>query len=183
MKRDRTRAALVAAAADLIAENGYDRLSLERVAAQAGMTRGAIYGNFKNKEELIYAVVLARWKPIRPTLKPGAPLREQLRIIGRSVAETIRTRRGAAARTLSFQLYALTHQEMRARVASENVEMYRQVEQWLLQHIAASELPMPAARFVRTLHALSDGMLLLGSLTPEVVSDDDVIGAFEALAP
>ena len=182
MKRERTRAALVAAAADLITEHGYDRLSLERVAERAGMTRGAIYGNFKNKEELIYAVVLARWKPIRPTLKPGAPLREQLRIIGRSVAETISTRRGAAVRTLSFQLYALTHREMRARVASENAEMYGQVEQWLLQHVAASELPMPAARFVRTLHALSDGLLLLGSLTPELVTDDDVIGAFEALA-
>ncbi len=71
-KRDRTRALLIEAAATVIGEKGFDRASLEEIAARAGMTRGAIYGNFKDKEELFLALVQTRWKPIVPPLKPGA---------------------------------------------------------------------------------------------------------------
>jgi AcrR family transcriptional regulator len=182
-KRARTRAALIAAASELIAESGYDRLSLERVAIRAGMTRGAIYGNFKNKEDLILAVVLARWKPHRPALRTGAPLKEQLRAIGQAVANAARGRPDAAVRALSFQLYALTHDDMRRRVASENRDVYREVERWLLQYVAPGELPMRPDRFVRVLHALSDGLLTLHGLTPDLVDADVIVQAFEALAP
>src|SRR6185295_12340468 len=82
-KRARTRAALIEAAAQVIGEKGYERTSLEEVAARAGMTRGAIYGNFSSKDELLMAFVESRWQPAAPPLKPGAPLKEQLRIIAR----------------------------------------------------------------------------------------------------
>jgi len=71
-KRLRTRARLVEAAALVIAEKGYERTSLEDVAVRAGMTRGAIYGNFRNKEDLFLAVVAARWQPIVPPIEAGA---------------------------------------------------------------------------------------------------------------
>ena len=51
-KRDRTRAALLEAARALIREKGYARTTLEEVATRAGMTTGAIYGNFRNRDEL-----------------------------------------------------------------------------------------------------------------------------------
>ena len=38
-KRERTRAKLIEAAAEVIGEKGYDRASLEEIAASAGMTR------------------------------------------------------------------------------------------------------------------------------------------------
>src|SRR5262249_39683639 len=50
-KRERTRAALLAAARDLIREKGYAQTTLEDIAERAGMTTGAIYGNFKNRDE------------------------------------------------------------------------------------------------------------------------------------
>ena len=52
-KRSRTREKLISAAA-VIGEKGYDGAPLG-IAARAGMTRGAVYGNFKNKEELFLA--------------------------------------------------------------------------------------------------------------------------------
>ena len=60
-KRARTREKLISAAAAIIGEKGYDRAPLEEIAARAGMTRGAVYGNFKNKEETLpgpYCVAL-----------------------------------------------------------------------------------------------------------------------------
>jgi AcrR family transcriptional regulator len=50
-KRDRTRAKLLAARS-LIREKGYENTTLEDIAERAGMTTGAIYGNFKNRDEL-----------------------------------------------------------------------------------------------------------------------------------
>src|SRR5271170_3518964 len=82
-KRARTRKKLIDAAAEVIGEKGFDRASLEEIAARAGMTRGAVYGNFKNKEELFLALVATMWKPIIPPLQPGASLKEQMRILGK----------------------------------------------------------------------------------------------------
>src|SRR5271155_4010773 len=108
-KRERTRAKLIEAAAEVIGEKGYDRAPLEEIAARAGMTRGAIYGNFKGKEELFLALVATHWKPIVPAMKRGATLKEQLRILGKTVAEEARARQKQAAAATAFQLYVLTH--------------------------------------------------------------------------
>ena len=56
-KRARTREKLISAAAAIIGEKGYDRAPLEEIASRAGMTRGAVYGNFKNKEELSWPLL------------------------------------------------------------------------------------------------------------------------------
>ena len=53
----RTRAALLESAARGLSRNGYGNLVLERVASDAGYTRGALYHQFKDKEELALAVI------------------------------------------------------------------------------------------------------------------------------
>ncbi len=52
-----TRAALVAAAAEVLAERGFHGTSVEEVTARAGFTRGAFYSNFATKEALVGAVL------------------------------------------------------------------------------------------------------------------------------
>ena len=55
-KRDRTRAKLLEAARSLIREKGHEHTTLDAIAERAGMTTGAIYGNFKNRDELFLAL-------------------------------------------------------------------------------------------------------------------------------
>ena len=64
-KRNQTRADLLAAATRAFAENGFADTSLDRVAEEAGYTKGAIYSNFRNKEELILEVWDARFDETR----------------------------------------------------------------------------------------------------------------------
>src|SRR6188508_3685705 len=78
-KRERTRAALLEAARALIREKGYDRTTLEEVARRAGMTTGAIYGNFKNRDELFIALGHTYWAPVKPQVAPGATFAEAMR--------------------------------------------------------------------------------------------------------
>lgn len=53
----RTRSALLESAARALSRYGYGNLILERVASEAGYTRGALYHQFKDKEDLALAVI------------------------------------------------------------------------------------------------------------------------------
>jgi AcrR family transcriptional regulator len=53
----KAREALLEAAAQKLSRYGYANLVLERVAAEAGYTRGAVYHHFEDKQELALAVI------------------------------------------------------------------------------------------------------------------------------
>jgi AcrR family transcriptional regulator len=56
-RQARTREALVATAKDLFLDVGYAATSLDRVAEAAGFSKGAVYSNFRHKDELCLAVL------------------------------------------------------------------------------------------------------------------------------
>jgi AcrR family transcriptional regulator len=181
-KRDRTRRALISAAAAVIGEKGYDRTTLEEVAARAGMSRGAIYGNFKDKEQLFLAVIELHWQPIVPAVEEGASLRRQLQLLGKAVAAAAKQRLPQAGAACAFQLYAVTHAEMRERMTSENAAIYKAVARGMKKRVAPGELPMPAEQFVKVLDALTTGLMFTYFQTPDLISDAVFVAAFEALA-
>lgn len=53
----RTRDLLVATARTMFLRDGYHGTSLEKVADTAGFSKGAVYSNFRNKDELCLAVL------------------------------------------------------------------------------------------------------------------------------
>ena len=56
-RRARTRNALLESAARGLSRYGYGNLKLEQVAQDAGYTRGALYHQFKDKQDLVLAVI------------------------------------------------------------------------------------------------------------------------------
>ncbi|MEJ0098846.1 MAG: TetR/AcrR family transcriptional regulator [Pseudomonadota bacterium] len=181
-KRQRTRAQLLEAARAVIREKGFHAVSMDEVARRAGMSRGAIYGNFTNREDLIFGVVESLWQQVTPRLVPGASLRAQLRIIGEAVAAAAVQRRPMAVGAASFQVFALSHPRMRRRIARENQRIYTHIATELVKFIPADQLTMPVERFVRVTHALSDGLMFGHFMTPELIDREVIVSAFEALA-
>src|SRR5215468_170973 len=114
-KRQRTRAALLEAARGLIREKGYEKTTLEAVARRAGMTTGAIYGNFKNRDELFIALGQTYWAPIKPNVRPRATLPEIMRALADATLAAIPDRSAAAVGRLTGLAYTLTHEEFRAK--------------------------------------------------------------------
>jgi AcrR family transcriptional regulator len=180
-KRQRTRAALLEAAAVVIRQKGYEGTTLAEVAERAGMTRGAIYGNFKNRDELFLAVVAQRWEPIVPRIRVGDSFRKQMRALADAVITAFPQRRKSAVGAASFQAYALMHEDMRQRLVAANAEIYRSMAAGVAQMNRAHELPMPAEQLVRALHFMTEGYLMLRFLTPELIGDDEIIAAFDAI--
>ncbi len=54
---ERTRMRVLKAALDLFVEKGYERTTFEDVAARIGLSKGAVYWHFKNKPDLLTALV------------------------------------------------------------------------------------------------------------------------------
>src|SRR5437764_6623813 len=88
-KRDRTRARLLEAARSLIREKGHENTTLEEIAERAGMTTGAIYGNFKNREELFISLGQTYWAPIKPQVKHGSSFPEIMRAMAEATIAAI----------------------------------------------------------------------------------------------
>ncbi len=59
-----TRSALVRAASGLLDEGGPDAVTLRAVGACAGVSRGAPYGHFANKEHLLTALAVNAWNSL-----------------------------------------------------------------------------------------------------------------------
>ncbi|HZQ53372.1 MAG TPA: TetR family transcriptional regulator [Bryobacteraceae bacterium] len=181
-KRERTRARLLEAARALIREKGHEHTTLEDIAERAGMTTGAIYGNFKNRDDLFIALGQTYWTPIKPRVKRGASFSDVMRAMADATIAAIPDRAAAAVGRLAGLAYTLTHEDMRARVASVTAESYANGEEWLREVVTKEELPMPAGQLVRVLHALTEGLVFQRLLTPELVPDRVIRAAFLALA-
>ena len=180
-KRDRTRAALLEAARALIREKGYERTTLEEVASRAGMTTGAIYGNFKNRDELFIALGQTYWAPVKPHIKPGATFAEAMRALAKATLAAVDERKPAAVGRLTGLAYTLNNPELRARVNEITQSSYEFGAEWL-GLFERSELPMPPKHLVRVIHALIEGLVMQRILTPELCPDEVFYAAFGALA-
>jgi AcrR family transcriptional regulator len=83
-----TRERLLAAAADVFAERGYDGTRVADIAAAAGVSNGALYAHFGSKAELLVAALRAHGQRQLSDMiaaDPGRPITELLLTIGRGL--------------------------------------------------------------------------------------------------
>ena len=81
----RNRRAILEAAAKLLAEHRADSVSIEQIAAAAGVGKGTVFHRFGNRAGLLHELVMSRAETLRqavisgePPLGPGAPAHERL---------------------------------------------------------------------------------------------------------
>ncbi|HYZ27527.1 MAG TPA: TetR/AcrR family transcriptional regulator [Thermoleophilaceae bacterium] len=65
-RSDRAREAILAAAADLLLEQGPDAVSMDAVAARAGVSKATIYRWWRTKETLALDALYHEWEAVRP---------------------------------------------------------------------------------------------------------------------
>ncbi|MDP3870500.1 TetR/AcrR family transcriptional regulator [Phenylobacterium sp.] len=181
-KRARTRAALMEAARQLTREKGFEAVTLEDVARRAGMTSGAIYGNFRNRQDLFLAIAQTDWAPIKPVIAPGSSFPEIMQAFAQATLAAAPDLRLAAPARLSGMAHTLNHEEVRARVREITAESYAGGAAWLADIMAAGDSPMAPEVLVVVIHALTEGLLFQRFMTPDLVPDEVFYSAFAALA-
>ncbi len=178
-----TREAILDTAARLFLRSGIEATSLDAVAAELGLTKGAVYANFPSKGALVEAVAAANSTPkafFDPLLEPGVPLRKRLRRFARRVAST-RISRQVTLLDLEYVIYAARNNRWdRTRQQAFEAELaalatrFREVNE-----ATGDQLPMSELQFLRLLNILGRGLLQERALHPNAVSPDDVTRMFE----
>lgn len=79
---EKTRQAILESALDVFSEKGYAKATFDEIAARAGFTKGAVYWYFRNKADLIAALILEymqrKYFEISKTLPKGHSLDDLL---------------------------------------------------------------------------------------------------------
>lgn len=89
------RAAILEAAKRMFVQHGFDRVSMDQVAAEAGVSKLTVYSHFGDKDSLFAEAVRAHCEQGMPTRlfepDPDVPLRERLTDIGTAFFAMIMT--------------------------------------------------------------------------------------------
>ncbi|MGD0378761.1 MAG: TetR/AcrR family transcriptional regulator [Acidimicrobiales bacterium] len=176
-RRQQTRDHLLQAAAEVFAARGFHGASLDEVAAKAGFTKGAVYSNFKNKEELFLALLEAiqqrEMDALHTTIQaseipPEARLSDFVNLIRDQTQDL-----GANWDILyqEFTLYALRNPAAREKLAAFDAMTIRSVSDLIesersRQSIGTLEHPEHVARIVV---ALFRGIGLMRALDAALV--------------
>lgn len=89
-RAERTRNAILDAAAAVFDERGYAGASLSEILAKAGVTKGALYFHFSSKEELALALIDEQWRTGLPLVDSAEPSLQTVIDISHAFAHNIR---------------------------------------------------------------------------------------------
>lgn len=115
-----TRRDLVEAARRIFARDGFEMARLEDIAATAGKTRGAFYANFRDKEDVFFALFEENLR--REKQQVGEQLRlagsedEKIEVLANHLLSVMADRRRMLL-ALEFKLYAIRHPKRTRRLA------------------------------------------------------------------
>jgi AcrR family transcriptional regulator len=174
-RRQQTRDYLLQAAAQVFAARGFHAATLDEVAAAAGYTKGAVYSNFKNKEDLFLALLEATYSrelsELRDLLHSSevSPVDRLGEFVGLVKNESGSIPHNWGALYLEFGLYAMRHPAARQRLN----ELDRADIQAVAEIIRGqdgdqdSESSARAQSTARLVTALFRGIGLMQALDPE----------------
>jgi AcrR family transcriptional regulator len=176
-RRAMTREHLLEAAAIVFARNGYHGASLDEVAAAAGFTKGAVYSNFKSKEDLFLALIDHRIENMTAAFSaeldaPADPGDDQLPRIQDLIARGFDRDQGALY--FEFMAYAARNPETRAKLAAR-ARRGRDAAVRLIteEHERLGTIPAyPIPVLAQMMLALFDGLATMWFLDPELVDDN-----------
>jgi AcrR family transcriptional regulator len=164
-----TRAQLVTTAKRLFFEDGYHPTSLEKVADAAGYSKGAVYSNFRNKDELCTAVLdEIRAERLGEVLeiiaRPDTPSRiEALR----AWADRVVGDPGWTSLEVEFAVHARRDEKLRADLAA-GLDNILQMLSAGVESADNPDLKMPGREVATTMLALGAGLGLLRSIDPSI---------------
>ena len=128
-KQDRailTRKQLTAAARQVFAHHGFEFARVEDIAAAAGKTRGAFYANFRDKEDVFFAIFeedLAHdVEQVSLQLNEAASAEDRIGALALHLSSVIKDRPRMLL-ALEFKQYAIRHPRRQKRLAELHTAM------------------------------------------------------------
>lgn len=184
VKRDEVRSRILEAAYSVFAERGYEGAGLERIAEAAGFSKGAVYSNFANKDELFFAMISARiderLASVRKAEEASAPPSRR----GADAPKAMAKLAGMLLRELGegdpvwqtmfieFWLRCVRNDDLREKLAQRRRSMRARIAEYAESQAERSGMKLSKAEamdLATTVLALSNGLGIEGLIDPKSV--------------
>lgn len=182
-------AQIVAAATRVIARKGYARTSLNDIAREAGMSKGAVHYHFPSKEALVAKVLETACDAVAERTRTawqggGHDPFEALRASVRELWAARTTRSDEVAVVADLLAQALHDESLRPQLAGYYRFASSQTTQHLVTVLASFGLrPKVSAELIpRLLLGLLDGLVMQVFVEPDVIDADELVRSVELIA-
>lgn len=165
---------------------GVSRTSLQEIALEAGLTRGAIYWHFQNKADVFHAMMERVTLPMEANFKtlPSAEQAHPLDLLRQNVAAVFHQTVHDPQMRRVFEIakhkveYVDELQALRERHIAQRSKCMNDLDQLLAQAAEGGQIncKLPASVAATGLHALLDGLLHNWLLEPQAF-DLELVGA------
>jgi AcrR family transcriptional regulator len=188
-KRQANRARILQAARKVFAQRGYHGATIAQIADEAGLSNGAVYYNFANKEDLFLAL-LDQWRAEliqdigkavgRPgSAEPQRPFQDEVLHVVAAL------KRGHEWRLLLFEFvtYAARNPQFRERFVAGRQKFKGALASALAERTAAHHIQpvLSPEQLAALLTALVNGLALDEITEPGAIPDDLLATALQAL--
>ena len=188
-KSTKSAAQIVAAATRVIAQKGYSRTSLNDIAREAGMSKGAVHYHFSTKEALVAKVLETACDAVAERTRVawqtgGQDPFEALRAAVRELWEVRVSRSDEVAVVADLLAQALHDETLRPQLAGYYRFASAQTTEHLVTVLASFGLrPKVSAELIpRLLLGLLDGLVLQVFVDPDVIDADELVRSVELIA-
>jgi AcrR family transcriptional regulator len=175
-----TRKALLAAAEQIFARDGFEAARIEDIALAAGRSRGAFYANFESKTELFLAlreqVVRKRAREIRERVRDLTDPVDRDRAIKAYMVHDVLNQRQLLLE-IEFKLFAVRRPEMLKDLANKHLEAGCRInEEELAPHMPEWRDKKPGAirRNTLAIEAILEGLALNHLFHPSVLGEQEI---------
>jgi len=184
VRQQQTRQALLDAARVVVARRGIDGASHREIAAEAGMTIGAIYANFANKADLIVSLMDDVASDGTMLSSDSPSVQACLEDLGRRLVAQADSQPELTLLSMEFALASMRDPDIRSRRLphreAEHAAYARVLEQ--IASRSGERLPLPAGEFVEVVANLGWSLLCSRAmLGPSVITEELVVKALGLL--
>jgi AcrR family transcriptional regulator len=170
-----TRRALIHAARVVFARVGFESARIEQIAAKAGKTRGAFYANFKDKEDVFFALfeedLMRNQEKIVAGLSAAANLDEKINILSSHLDELLQDHERLLL-SLEFKMYVIRHPRKRRRLREIYIEMCLRCAMAKISSLVPNAGVSERRRLTTEMGAVIDGLALNTMFNPEGISKE-----------
>jgi AcrR family transcriptional regulator len=174
-RQARTRELLMESAATVAARRGIERASLDEVAERAGFTKGAVYANFSNKEELFLAMLDAHFETRLEELDRIVSTEADPDTQAREAAEGLMRMLDAQPEHhrlfFEFAVHAARNEDFREQLVARYRALRERLADLLAERVERLGIDpvVPPADVAAMAFAMANGMALERLLEPEAV--------------
>lgn len=178
-----TRRRLLEAAEAVFRREGYHRASLDRIAAEAGFTTGAVYSTFDSKADVMLALLAARaerrqavWTEV---LDSASTVEEFVTEVARRYAREVVAERDWLVVASEFMIVIGRDEELRPRYAALHEggleALTASIRTWAQR--LGEPLTIAPRRMATAVAALNRGLVLEGLVAPAELPEELIVEA------